>query len=69
MVCPGSPDLRRKRRPGRRRAHRFQPTQLETAHAASIEAALALGRGVDWIRFIADSAGNGKGKKGGSTRG
>jgi hypothetical protein len=35
----------------------FSRTQLETAHAASIEAALAtLGRGVDWIRFIADSA-------------
>lgn len=49
----------------------FSRTQLETAHAASIEAALAtLGRGVDWIRFIADSAATpAKGKKGGSQRG
>jgi hypothetical protein len=31
----------------------FHRTQLETVHAAAIETALAaLGRGVDWIRFI-----------------
>lgn len=48
----------------------FHRTQLESVHAPAIETALsALGRGVDWIRFITDGPATAKGKKGGSTRG